>query len=168
MNLNNNRHIITLCIFNRFLEVIVLRTTWWLEIQGKIRTQMLSPNTKYGAYLIMKVSDHAYGLDSIPSEISVEVGNHVSSSMAYLHGQHSEKQPTTCLYNTNRTQMVETRLKAKHGTIPREREDSWSEIELGEFFSGDRDEEVKMALMEVKGCQLKGGLVIDGIEVRPK
>ncbi|KAJ9158593.1 hypothetical protein P3X46_024158 [Hevea brasiliensis] len=155
-------------IESRFLEVTVLRTTWWLEIQGKIRTQMLSPNTKYGAYLIMKISDRAYGLDSIPSEISVEVGNQVSSNIAYLHGQHSKKQPTMCLDNTNHTQMVETRLKDKHFTMPRKREDSWSEIELGEFFSGDSDEEVKMTLMEVKGCQLKGGLVINAIEVRPK
>ena len=34
------------------------------------------------------------------------------------------------------------------------------EIELGEFFSGEANEEVKMSLMEIKGYQLKGGLVI--------
>jgi hypothetical protein len=42
------------------------------------------------------------------------------------------------------------------------------EIELGEFFSGENDEEVKMSLMEVKGHHLKGGLIIEGIEIRPK
>ena len=41
------------------------------------------------------------------------------------------------------------------------------EIELGEFFSGEANEEVKMSLMEVKGYQLKGGIIIEGIEVRP-
>ncbi|GMY21814.1 F-box protein PP2-B15-like [Fagus crenata] len=49
-----------------------------------------------------------------------------------------------------------------------EREDGWMEIELGEFFSGEAYEEVKMSLMEVKGYQLKGGLIIEGIEVKPK
>ena len=48
-----------------------LRTTCWLEIHGKIKTKILSPNTKYGAYLIMKISNRAYGLDSIPSEMSI-------------------------------------------------------------------------------------------------
>ena len=52
--------------------------------------------------------------------------------------------------------------------FPSEREDGWMEIELGEFFSGEAYEEVKMSLMEVKGYQLKGGLIIEGIEVRPK
>ncbi|KAL7230198.1 hypothetical protein ACSBR2_008668 [Camellia fascicularis] len=52
----------------RFSEVAELRTIWWLEIHGKIRTQTLSPNTTYGAYLIMKISHHAYGLDSMPSK----------------------------------------------------------------------------------------------------
>ncbi|KDP38872.1 hypothetical protein JCGZ_05029 [Jatropha curcas] len=153
---------------SRFSEVAILRTTWWLEIQGKIRTQMLSPNTKYGAYLIMKISDRAYGLDFIPSEMSVEVGNQVSSSTGYLHCQDNNKQPIVCLDNTNPTEVVETSLKDKQEKMPRERDDAWNEIELGEFFTGENDEEVKMSFMEVKGCQLKGGLVIDSIEIRPK
>ncbi|KAF5961867.1 hypothetical protein HYC85_003076 [Camellia sinensis] len=39
-----------------FSEVAELRTICWLEIHGKIGTQTLSPNTTYGAYLIMKIS----------------------------------------------------------------------------------------------------------------
>ena len=44
------------------------------------------------------------------------------------------------------------------------------ELELGDFFNGDQgdDEEVKMSLREAKGYHLKGGLIIEGIEVRPK
>ena len=70
--------------FRRFSEVAELRTTCWLEIRGKINTQILSSNTRYGAYLIMKISNRAYGLDSIPSEVSIEVGNKVGNGMAYL------------------------------------------------------------------------------------
>ncbi|GMP87995.1 hypothetical protein CsSME_00040146 [Camellia sinensis var. sinensis] len=42
-----------------FSEVAELRTICWLEIHGKIGTQTLSPNTTYGAYLIMKISHRA-------------------------------------------------------------------------------------------------------------
>ncbi|KAA8536793.1 hypothetical protein F0562_029271 [Nyssa sinensis] len=153
---------------SRFPVVAVLRTISQLEIQCKIKTEMLSPNTTYGAYLIMKISDDAYGLDSIPSEISVEVGNHVSSSTTYLYRRNSKKQQMECLFYTNRMQMLRSRVKEGNDQVPREREDGWMEIELGEFINGEVDEEVKMSLMEVKGHHLKGGLIIEGIEVRPK
>ncbi|XWS58136.1 hypothetical protein CRYUN_Cryun08bG0008400 [Craigia yunnanensis] len=142
---------------SRFSRVAVLRTTDWLEIRGNIRTQMLTPNSTYGAYLIMKISERAYGLDLMPSEITLEVGNQqVSSSSVFLQHQESKK-------------LMEMRksIEGNQGIV-REREDGWMEIEVGEFFSGENDEEVKMSLMEVKGCHLKGGLVIEGIEVRPK
>ncbi|KAF2556806.1 hypothetical protein F2Q68_00013091 [Brassica cretica] len=51
------------------------------------------------------------------------------------------------------------------------REDGWMEIELGKFETGqegEEEEEVVMSLTEVKGYQLKGGIIIDGVEVRPK
>ncbi|XP_017976172.1 PREDICTED: F-box protein PP2-B15 isoform X2 [Theobroma cacao] len=142
---------------SRFSRVAVLRTTDWLEIRGNIRTQILTPNTTYGAYLILKISDRAYGLDSMPSEITVEVGNQVSSGSVFLQHQESKKQ-------REMWKLVE----GNHQGVLSERGDRWMEIELGQFFSGENDEEVKMSLLEVKGCHLKGGLVIEGIEVRPK
>ncbi|MBA0716459.1 hypothetical protein Golax_015287 [Gossypium laxum] len=139
---------------SRFCRVAVLRTTDWLEIGGKIRTKMLTPNTTYGAYLIMKISERAYGLDLMASEITLEVGNQVCSSNVFLkHGEGSKE-----MGNLGHK---------KEGSV-REREDGWMEVELGEFYSGEKDEQVKMSLMEVKGCHLKGGLLIEGIEFRPK
>ena len=149
----------------------VLRTMCWLEIVGKIETQMLSPNTKYGAYLILKISERSYGLDSMPSEISVEVGNNQgSTTTAYLRlaQEHARKQQMERLFYGNRTERLKSRVAEGDGRVASEREDGWLEIELGEFFSGENDEEVKMSLMEVKGHHLKGGLIIEGIEVRPK
>ncbi|KAK1584175.1 hypothetical protein Q3G72_030518 [Acer saccharum] len=58
-----------------FSEVAVLRTTHWLEMEGKIKTGMLSSNTKYGAYLVIKIRNNAYGLDSEKAELSVQVGD---------------------------------------------------------------------------------------------
>ena len=78
-----------------------LRTTCWLEIHGKIKTKILSPNTKYGAYLIMKISNRAYGLDSIPFEMSIEVGNKVCNGMAYLRNEDCKKQQMESLFYRN-------------------------------------------------------------------
>ncbi|CAN1219743.1 F-box protein PP2-B15 [Linum perenne] len=127
---------------SRFSEVAMLRTMSWLEIEGKIRAKMLTPNTKYGAYLLIQITDRSYGLDSMPSVVSVNVnGTEVSKSRVAVDGE---------------------------GRLPVEREDGWLEVEIGEFFSGESDEEVRMCLKEVKGYHLKGGLVVEGIEVRPK
>ncbi|XVF41832.1 hypothetical protein PTKIN_Ptkin01aG0312000 [Pterospermum kingtungense] len=136
---------------SRFSSVAVLRTTDWLEIKGTIRTQKLTPDTTYGAYLILKISNRAYGLDSMPSEMTIEIGNfQVCCSSVFLQHQKGKE------------------LVGGNQGVVSEREDGWMEIELGEFFSGENDEVVKMSLKEVKGCHLKGGLVIEGLELRPK
>ncbi|XP_075659507.1 F-box protein PP2-B15-like [Castanea sativa] len=152
---------------SRFSEVAELRTTCWLEIHGKISTQILSPNTRYGAYLIMKISNRAYGLDSIPSEVSVKVGNEICHDMIYLRHEDRKKQQMECMFYRNRTEVLSKRVIEGTEGISNERKDGWMEIELGEFFSGEANEEVKMSLMEVKGYQLKGGIIIEGIEVKP-
>ncbi|CAN0921570.1 F-box protein PP2-B15 [Linum grandiflorum] len=154
---------------SKFPEVAMLRTMSWLEIDGQINTRMLTQNTKYGAYLLIKITDRSYSLDSMASEVSIQVGgNEVCSGTAYLR----------CKQNGNDTVSMMERLMSKstvvasggggEGRLPEEREDGWLEVEIGEFYSGERDEEVKMSLKEVKGYHLKGGLVVHGIEVRPK
>ncbi|OMO97176.1 hypothetical protein COLO4_14834 [Corchorus olitorius] len=152
---------------SRFSVVAELRTVSWLEIQGKIRTKMLSPNTKYGAYLIVKITDRSYGLDSIPSEISVQVGNNQAmTNTAYLCSLDIKKQNMKNLFYSNRTQMLKSRVIEGDERVLNKREEdgNWMEIELGEFFNGENDddeEEVKMSLKEIKGQQLKGGLIIE-------
>ncbi|XWS57475.1 hypothetical protein CRYUN_Cryun09bG0177100 [Craigia yunnanensis] len=154
---------------SRFFEVAELRTIWWLEIQGRINSRMLSPRTVYEAYLIVKLVDRAYGLDLLPSKVSVEVGNVKSEGTAYLRQHESKKQ---CL-ETNRfsNQSEVLRSMAYRGIeerVPSKREDGWLEIELGNFYNHGGDVEVKMCLKEVTGTHLKGGLVVEGIELRPK
>ncbi|KAL5565970.1 hypothetical protein UlMin_029134 [Ulmus minor] len=135
---------------SRLGEVAELRTGSWIEIYGKIKTPMLSKNTIYVAYLKMRISNRAYGLNTTPFEVSVEVGKQVSHRTVCLCGHDKEKQQTV-------------RMK-----ILREIEDGWMEVELGEFFNGENDEEVKMSFTETKDYHLKAGLVIKGIELRPK
>lgn len=153
---------------SRFPEVAELRTVNWLEIEGKIRTRMLTPNTLYAAYLVMKASHRAYGLDSTPSEVSIVIGNKVNRGKAYLCNKDENKRNMeTLFYGNRRNRVIQEREDGGYIQVPSKREDGWMEIEIGEFFSGEGDEEIKMSLMEI-GHQLKGGLVLEGIEVRPK
>ncbi|TKY61539.1 F-box protein PP2-B15 [Spatholobus suberectus] len=155
---------------SRFAEAAELRIVSWLEIEGKIRTRILTPNTTYAAYLIMNVCHRAYGLDSAPSQVAVTIGNKVHRGRAYLGHKDENKRKMETLFYGNRTEVLRNAVLQGEGIrVPSKREDGWTEIELGEFFSGESesDEEIKMSVREV-GYQLKGGLVLEGIEVRPK
>ncbi|XP_010414960.1 PREDICTED: F-box protein VBF-like [Camelina sativa] len=159
---------------SRFSESAELITTDRLEINGKIQTGVLSPNTRYGAYLIMKVTKGVYGLDLVPAETSVKSNNgQVSSSATYLCCLDEKKQQMKRLFYGNREERMATTVEAVSGDgkrrEPKGRDDGWMEIELGEFETREgEDDEIIMSLTEVKGYQLKGGIVIDGIEVRPE
>ncbi|KAK7337721.1 hypothetical protein VNO77_18307 [Canavalia gladiata] len=133
---------------SRFAEAVELRTIWWLEIKGNINSGMLSPNTLYGAYLKVKIAERACGLDALPSEVSVEVGNHKSQGTVYIHSHCKRNGKDSCHRHCE----------------PR---DEWLEIELGSFYP-EPNQEVRMCLKEVKGVHLLGGLIVDGIEIRPK
>ncbi|KAI6695492.1 hypothetical protein NL676_023202 [Syzygium grande] len=56
-----------------------------------------------------------------------------------------------------------------NGNCPKERQDGRSEIELREFSSMEgEDGEVEMSVMETNGGNWEAGLVVEGIEIRPK
>ncbi|EOA34010.1 hypothetical protein CARUB_v10021506mg [Capsella rubella] len=159
---------------SRFPESAELKATDRLEIKGKIQTEVLSPNTRYVAYLIMKVTKTAYGLDLVPAETSVNSKNgQISKSATYLSCLDEKKQQMKRLFYGNREERMATTVEAVGGDgkrrEPKSRDDGWMEIELGEFETREgEDDEIIMSLTEVKGYQLKSGIVIDGIEVRPK
>ncbi|CAI0573242.1 unnamed protein product [Linum tenue] len=56
------------------------------------------------------------------------------------------------------------------GVYPKERGDGSYEVELGDFFTkeGVGEGELEMYLAEVKGGNWKGGIFVEGIEIRPK
>ncbi|KAF3454555.1 hypothetical protein FNV43_RR05003 [Rhamnella rubrinervis] len=153
---------------SRFAEVAELRTIWWLEICGTVNTQILSPKTVYVAYLIVKFAGRAYGLDTHPSEVSLQVGNVTSQGQVYLSHQ-AKKHALENAHSLSRLK-ASSRSKAYQGERQAicERRDGWIEIELGSFYNDGSDKEVKMCLKEVKGQHLKGGLIVEGIELRPK
>ncbi|KZV19474.1 hypothetical protein F511_31844 [Dorcoceras hygrometricum] len=156
---------------SRFCEVAELETSSMLSIEGRIRTQTLSPSAKYGAYLIIKISNQAYGLDSIPCEISIATGDRkIASNTAYLRDPaDGKKHILQGLFYGNRGEMLKKRVdQLGDQRVPRKRDDGWMEIEVGEFFNDGGDEEMVMSLKEIKGHHLMGGLIVEGLEVRPK
>ncbi|KAL4028926.1 F-box protein PP2-B13-like [Cucumis melo var. makuwa] len=169
---------------SKFPEVVELRTVSWLEIKGEIRTKMLSPNTKYGAYLLFNISERAYGLDLMPTQLSLQLlpnnqpnncNDNNSESYVWLHRKHKHHEKNqsleSLLYGNRReraSKLLQNHLENKEFRVLSEREDGWLEIELGEFFTTQKDEQVHMSFMETKGFQLKSGLLIQGIQIRPK
>ncbi|CAI9103466.1 OLC1v1001948C1 [Oldenlandia corymbosa var. corymbosa] len=155
---------------SRFAEVAELKTSNRIEIEAKIKSQMLSPNTKYGAYLIIQTSENSFGLDSIPSEVTIVIADNVIENTAYLSPKCETKQQIESLFYANRARMMKMRVEnGGDDRFPMARSDGWAEIEIGEFFNGNEiDQDIRMSLRETKGHQLKGGLTVEGIEIRPK
>lgn len=161
----------------RFPEVAELICVCWLEIRGKISTSMLSPSTLYTAYLVFKVTSASYGLEDLPVEATVGVvGSEVQKRTVYLDAERGRSQRYQIvpwrIGAFNRTRLVGSQAprprENEEGKYPKERGDGWLEIELGEFFNGGGEGEVEMSVLEVEGGAWKGGLIVQGIEIRPK
>ncbi|XP_022760856.1 F-box protein PP2-B10-like [Durio zibethinus] len=132
---------------SRFSEVAKLKNVGMLDVKGKARLKILSSRTNYAAYLVFKIVRDRYGFRHTPVELRVAIEGTGSGEV--------------------RTVILDPRPNAPH--LAREREDGWMEIEMGEFFNecGD-DRMVECNLREVHDNQPKRGLIIEGIELRPK
>ncbi|XP_004289213.1 PREDICTED: F-box protein PP2-B11-like [Fragaria vesca subsp. vesca] len=156
---------------SRFGEVAELVDFLWLEITGKIATWILSPSTLYKAYLVFKLTEQAYGFRGQPVKVKVKKSYKLN--------------PTTVGIEANEQFVVLDREKKRHywqcilgmqawqpreideAPYPKQRKDGWLEIELGEFCY-ERDEELlKMSCKENSCGAFKGGLIVQGIEIRP-
>ncbi|KAF7132256.1 hypothetical protein RHSIM_Rhsim09G0053000 [Rhododendron simsii] len=149
-------------LLQSFSEVARFLLVRWLDIGGRINTAMLSANTTYAAYLIFKISDHN-GLKSLL------VKSYVRFVKELEYGYPDDLSCT--VYLTLGT--VRSLPREQIGRLPQMRRDGWMEIELGEFYNDEGDEgEVEIRLRDVRGSKIgqivKGKLIVEGIEVRPK
>lgn len=155
----------------------------WLEIRGWINTRMLSPSTLYAAYLVFKTAAGAYGFEYQPVEVSFGIAGSETDThkrTVYLDAERGRRLRYQIVPRRagifGRTRIVG--VEAGRPPIPTEnpdlqypnqRSDGWLEIELGDFFNqGGDDKDLEMAVCEVKGGDWKGGLIIQGFEIRPK
>ncbi|KAK9192749.1 hypothetical protein WN944_003442 [Citrus x changshan-huyou] len=157
----------------RFPEVAELICVCWLEIRCKINTRSLSPRTLYAAYLVYKPTAGSYGFEYQPIDVSVGVvGSESQTRTVYLdaeRGQRKRYQYPRRIGLFNRSRRQASMPKENDGCYPKERDDEWLEIELGDFLNKeDEDGELEMSVLEVAAGDWKGGLIIQGIEIRPK
>ncbi|XP_010935983.1 putative F-box protein PP2-B12 [Elaeis guineensis] len=161
---------------SRFSEVAELVDVCWLEIRGKIESSILTPKTTYAAYLIFKADPDSGGLGFVNQETTVKLGAQVSAHTVNVQPIVSGRpRYRHRLYFLNQIwdAMLEEHADAEENKIaaraPQSRADGWMEMEMGEFYNDEgEDGEVEMNLMEVKGGHWKSGLIIQGIEIRPK
>ncbi|CAJ1976315.1 unnamed protein product [Sphenostylis stenocarpa] len=174
----------------RFSEVAELVSVCWLEIRGRINTGVLSPETLYGAYLVFKPNPGGtYGFDYQSVEVSIEIaGGETSKRTVFLDADRGRRlrfqivPRLAGIFNgprflaTVEPPPVENNNSSNNNNnnshdlqYPKERGDGWLEVELGEFFNnGEDDKEVEMGVNETKNGDWKGGLFVQGIEIRPK
>ncbi|XP_010493706.1 PREDICTED: putative F-box protein PP2-B12 [Camelina sativa] len=127
---------------SRFKEVAGLLAVCWFEIRGKISTSLLSKATIYGAYLVFKEQEmRAFGFESLPLDVS---------------------------FRSTRTDVYNDRRVLLESGMQESREDGWLEIELGEYYVGFNEEDLEMSVSETREGGWKGGIIVQGIEIRPK
>lgn len=170
---------------SRFSKVIELLDVCWFEIHGKINTSLLSPHTAYTTYLVYKPSSVLSGFKNQPIEVSAGIsGGESISRTVYLdhkdevqHGTASVPRQTGLFSRFramrrsrgNRSRPQVSVPEEVDSRYPRIREDGWLETELAEYYNKDgEDTELEITLREVKKLNWKRGLIIQGLEIRPK
>ncbi|XP_065023408.1 F-box protein PP2-B11-like [Musa acuminata AAA Group] len=140
---------------SRFGEVTELVSVCWLEMTGSIDSGLLSKKTWYTAYMVFKLASGAYGLNSPPQKVSVSLGTYSSDSFITLQQDDDDDDDD----------QEEEDEKGKRNL----RDDGWMEIELGDFYNDEGDKgEVSIHLRQYEALHFKHGLLIDGLEFRPK
>ncbi|KAF8036178.1 hypothetical protein BT93_C2013 [Corymbia citriodora subsp. variegata] len=151
-----------------FAEVAELIKIMWLEIRGTISSRMLSPRTLYAAYLVYKLTRPFHGFEIRRFEVGAgfagdEVGKRERD--VYL----SRFKSSTALVSRRRCGYVPLAPDEGDESYPKERQDGWLEIELGEFMTKDgQDGEVEMSVVDTRNDRRMVGLLLEGIEIRPK
>ncbi|OIT07023.1 f-box protein pp2-b10, partial [Nicotiana attenuata] len=145
---------------SRFSELAILKSVQWLDIRGKIGTQMLSLGTKYAAYLVFKLLNDTYGIKTLNAK--VRIVNHANENEAV-------KQATNVYIPSMSRFFVKNKTDPLYEKYAKIRGDGWMEVQLGDFYNkeGD-DEEVEARCMEIERLHNKSGLIVEGIEFRPQ
>ncbi|KAL5997043.1 hypothetical protein ACLOJK_007971 [Asimina triloba] len=78
--------------FSGIGEVAELLGVNWLEISGKFHIHLLSSKATYAAFLVLKFTEDALGLDQYPVELMVKVEGNVCKNDAFLLPTDRERQ----------------------------------------------------------------------------
>ncbi|CAM8912771.1 unnamed protein product [Rhodiola kirilowii] len=133
--------------------VAELLNVCWLEISCRLDMDKLSPNTKYASYLVYKFTDDSDGFSSSPGQAYAGIAGEENIIITNVYLVSEEDQWGS----------------EKADQYPKERPDGWMEVELGEYFINEIETfgEIEMSFKETSDSW-KNGLIVQGIEVRPK
>uniref|UniRef100_A0A1D1Z7R8 F-box protein At2g02240 n=1 Tax=Anthurium amnicola TaxID=1678845 RepID=A0A1D1Z7R8_9ARAE len=137
---------------SRFSQVAELIEVCWLDVFGKLEVSELSQGTLYAAYLVFRLKEGWHGLDGL-QEGSVALGSYASRRWVCLDPS------------------KDTLEECGPAGVPHPRGDGWMELQLGEFMVAAEEDDGKTVifrLREVERRSWKSGLVIEGVELRPK
>ncbi|KAK1390727.1 hypothetical protein POM88_018905 [Heracleum sosnowskyi] len=129
---------------------------------------MLSNKTNYSAYLVFKAKDECFGLDyAAESIVKLKGGGEGEGEVSSVHVVPPKVTYGGAGHNIGH---ADRQVPKENARLPCKRPDGWIEIQLGEFHNdhGNDNDEVEAALVETKVQNWKGGLIIEGIEFRPK
>ncbi|KAL2640441.1 hypothetical protein AAZX31_06G253400 [Glycine max] len=135
---------------SRFYEVAMLKYMWWLEILGSLEAKFLSANTNYGVYFIFNFENH--GSEFI--YLNQYFQPRTYGDLVVCEGNINGYRKRVCL--------------DPPGEEVHEREDGWMEVEMGEFFSEDHEDNLVGFKLWDMNSQLTRFLVVEGVEFRPK
>ncbi|KAF8023661.1 hypothetical protein BT93_F0991 [Corymbia citriodora subsp. variegata] len=153
---------------SKFAEVAELIEIRCLEIRGTISSRMLSPRTLYAAHLVYKFTQLFNGFEIRGFEVGAgfagdEVGKREREVFLSRFKRSNVSAPR------RRCGIVPLAPDEGDESYPKERQDGWLEIELGEFLTKDgQDGEVEMSVVDTRNNRRMIGLVVEGIEIRPK
>ncbi|GMY06559.1 F-box protein At2g02240-like [Fagus crenata] len=121
-----------------------------------MRTSTVSPKTNYTAYLVFKLRSRALGFDHPPPEASVGI------TEGEFHKQTVFMELDQLAVEPLQQDEIEPPQQKHKASCQKQRKDGWLEIELGEFFNEEGEDELQISLMEVSRI-VKGGLIVEGI-----
>jgi len=153
-------------VWYSFPEVAELRSVCWLEIRGWIKTSSLHSNQSYEAYFVFSKGSKTFGFDKQAVEVSLKVvgeDDDDQKQTGYLEPKTSPNRTSDAVETSLLMPEVEPMFEVKI------REDGLREVKLGEFSThAEEDKEVQMGVHETKDLWWKGGIIVQGIEIRPK
>ena len=127
---------------------------------------MLSQDSTYAAYIVFKTYRDG-GLDYPPQEASITSSAGSKSTRKVCLQRRGNEQ------EDGRASEPRYDRSHRHGNLAsfpiKRTDDGWMELEMGQFYNKDGDDgEVGICLMETEKGHVKTGLIVLGIEIRPK
>ncbi|KAF3457657.1 hypothetical protein FNV43_RR02315 [Rhamnella rubrinervis] len=145
--------LVNVCFAGRFYDVAKLDHVWWFKIVGRIETNILSQKTTYTAYFVYKLEENSSGFH-LPI-----------TKRVYFKGQgESNRDESTCTLDIRDP----TPPPLDRHNLPQVRGDGWMEIEIGEFYNDCGDAGLVICRLYGLRAVLYSGIVVEGIELRPK